>query len=51
MKSMDFPLAFAILGTAWDLLMRGEGIELPREAQVLEAQRSETLGLSRRGWR
>ena len=28
------------LRTAWDLLMRGEGIELPRATQVLESTTS-----------
>ena len=30
------------LGAAWDLLMRGEGIELPREQALMEPQREMT---------
>ena len=33
---------FGRLGAAWDLLMRGEGIELPREQALMEPQREMT---------
>ena len=38
------------LGAAWDLLMRGEGIELPREQALMEPQREMTcLGWAKFG--
>lgn len=43
----DFPCSR--LGAAWDLLMRGEGIELPREQALMEPQREMTyLGCAKK---